>query len=33
MIVERIENPKLPPEKRTFSGIVLEGSSARLRRS
>jgi DNA-binding LacI/PurR family transcriptional regulator len=33
MIVERIENPKLPPEKRTFSGILLEGSSARLRRS
>ncbi len=33
MIVERIENPKLPPEKRTFSGILLEGRSARLRRS
>ncbi len=33
MIIERIENPKLPPEKRTFSAILVDGSSARLRRS
>ena len=33
MILERIENPSLPPEKRTFSGVLLEGSSARLRKS
>ncbi|MCU0759697.1 MAG: LacI family DNA-binding transcriptional regulator [Steroidobacteraceae bacterium] len=32
MIVERIEDPTLPPEKRTFSGILTHGSSARLRK-
>ena len=32
MILERIENSQLPPEKRTFSGIMIDGSSARLRR-
>ena len=32
MIMERIENPGLPPEKRTFSGLMLDGSSARLRK-
>ena len=30
MVMERIEKPDLPPEKRTFSGIKLEGQSARL---
>ena len=33
MIMERIENPKLPPEKRTFSGILVDGSSARLQKA
>ena len=32
-IIELIENPGLPPEKRTFSGIVTSGSSARLKKS
>lgn len=30
MLVERIEDPDLPPEVRTFSGQLIEGSSARL---
>lgn len=30
MLMERVENPELPPEKRTFSGVFLEGESARL---
>lgn len=33
MIMERIENPQLPPEKRTFSGSMIAGGSARLRRN
>jgi len=30
MILERIENPELPPERRTFSGILIDGGSARM---
>ena len=30
MLLERIEDPELPPEVRTFAGKLLEGSSARL---
>ncbi len=30
MLMERIENPELPPEKRTFSGVFREGESARI---
>ena len=30
MILERVEQPELPPEKRTFSGILIEGGSARM---
>ncbi len=30
MLVERIENPDLPPEVRSFSGALIEGTSARL---
>jgi DNA-binding LacI/PurR family transcriptional regulator len=30
MLMERVENPELPPEKRTFSGVFLEGESAQL---
>lgn len=30
MILERIENPSLPPEVRSFAGSLIEGSSARL---
>jgi DNA-binding LacI/PurR family transcriptional regulator len=30
MILERVEEPELPPEKRTFSGILVDGGSARL---
>ncbi len=30
MILERVEQPDLPPEKRTFSGILVDGGSARL---
>ncbi|TQV81381.1 LacI family transcriptional regulator [Exilibacterium tricleocarpae] len=30
MLLERVENPELPPEQRTFSGVLLEGESARL---
>ena len=30
MLVERIEDPELPPEVRTFAGRLLEGQSARL---
>jgi DNA-binding LacI/PurR family transcriptional regulator len=33
MILERIEHPDLPPEKRTFSGILTPGSSARLKKA
>jgi DNA-binding LacI/PurR family transcriptional regulator len=33
MILERIENPDLPPEKRTFSGVPTGGSSARLKKA
>ncbi|MEL7536412.1 MAG: LacI family DNA-binding transcriptional regulator [Pseudomonadota bacterium] len=32
MLLERIENPDLSPEKRAFSGIPVAGSSARLAR-
>jgi DNA-binding LacI/PurR family transcriptional regulator len=31
MLIERIENPELSPEKRAFSGTLIRGSSARLR--
>jgi DNA-binding LacI/PurR family transcriptional regulator len=30
MLIERIEDPELPPEVRTFAGKLLEGQSARL---
>jgi len=30
MVLERIEDPELPPEVRTFAGKLIEGSSARL---
>ncbi len=30
MLTERVENPELPPEKRSFSGVFIEGESARL---
>ena len=30
MILERVERPELPPEKRTFSGLLVEGGSARM---
>jgi len=30
MLMERIDNPELPPEKRLFSGVFMEGESARL---
>ena len=30
MLIERIENPELSPEKRSFSGMLIRGSSARL---
>lgn len=30
MLLERIEEPELPPEVRTFAGSLIEGSSARL---
>ncbi len=30
MILERVEQPELPPEKRTFSGILIPGGSARM---
>jgi len=30
MILERVEQPDLPPEKRTFSGILVDGGSARM---
>jgi DNA-binding LacI/PurR family transcriptional regulator len=30
MLVERIEDPELPPEVRTFAGALIEGRSARL---
>jgi hypothetical protein len=30
MILERVEEPDIPPEKRTFSGILVDGGSARL---
>ena len=30
MILERVEQPDLPPEKRTFSGILVKGGSARI---
>jgi DNA-binding LacI/PurR family transcriptional regulator len=30
MLVERIEDPELPPEVRTFAGRLLEGQSAKL---
>ncbi len=30
MILERIEDPELPPEVRTFAGKLIEGASARL---
>lgn len=31
MLLERIEDPELPPEVRTFAGKFIEGNSARLR--
>ncbi len=31
MLIERIENPELSPEKRAFSGKLIRGGSARLR--
>ena len=30
MVLERVGRTDLPPEKRTFSGIMLDGGSARL---
>ncbi len=30
MILERVEHPELPPERRTFSGILVDGGSARM---
>ena len=30
MILERIEQPDLPPEKRSFSGLLINGGSARM---
>jgi DNA-binding LacI/PurR family transcriptional regulator len=30
MLIERIENPELSPEKRAFSGSLIRGGSARL---
>jgi DNA-binding LacI/PurR family transcriptional regulator len=30
MLIERIENPELSPEKRAFSGSLIRGSSARI---
>jgi hypothetical protein len=30
MLIERIENPELTPEKRVFSGDRIPGGSARL---
>lgn len=30
MILERVEQPELPAEKRTFSGILVDGGSARI---
>ena len=30
MLIERIEDPELPPEVRTFAGKLIEGASARL---
>lgn len=30
MLLERIENPELPPEKRAFSGTLIRGGSARF---
>ncbi len=30
MILERVEEPDLPPEKRTFSGVLVKGGSARI---
>ncbi len=30
MILERVEEPDLPPEKRTFSGVLVRGGSARI---
>jgi DNA-binding LacI/PurR family transcriptional regulator len=32
MLLERIEDPELPPEVRTFAGAFIEGASARLTR-
>jgi hypothetical protein len=31
MLVERIANPELQPEVRTFTGLLVEGRSARLK--
>ncbi len=30
LLMDRVENPKLPPEKRVLSGQIMEGTSARL---
>ena len=30
LLIERIENPELSPEKRAFSGTLIRGGSARL---
>jgi DNA-binding LacI/PurR family transcriptional regulator len=29
MLMDRVDNSELPPEKRTFSGVLREGSSIR----
>ena len=31
MLMERIDDPELPPEVRTFAGALVEGDSARLK--
>ena len=30
MLMARVDNPQLPPERRTFSGVFLPGESARI---
>jgi DNA-binding LacI/PurR family transcriptional regulator len=31
MLMDRVQNPSLSPERRVFSGALIEGTSARLR--